>query len=229
MSKLNYLDVGAANFVLPQEWTYFENKLQPILFEPDIRSFEKLDKEKLIVHNIALGKKRESKLLNLTRKPACSSIFLPNFKFLNSFPDSERWDVLDKVIIEVIPLDELNINAHFIKIDTQGSELEILKGAKQTLQSVLGLEIEVSFLEIYKNQPLFEDLRNFLYNHGFEFYDFVNLYRYNRKELNRTGQLAFADALFLRNPKSILDNYNHNVEFYNIICNVYRKYDLLIS
>ena len=67
------------------------------------------------------------------------------------------------------------------------------------------------------------------YNHGFEFYDFVNLYRYIRKELNRTGQLAFAVALFLRNPKSILDNYNHNVEFYNIICNVYRKYDLLIS
>lgn len=229
MAKLNYLDVGAADFVLPQEWTLFENKIQPILFEPDIRSFEKLDKEKLVVHNIALGQKRESKLLNLTRKPACSSTFLPNMNFLNSFPDSERWDVLDKVCIEVVPLDELSIEAHFIKIDTQGSELDILTGSKQTLKSVLGLEIEVSFLEIYKSQPLFEDLRDFLYTEGFEFYDFVNLYRYNRKKLNRTGQLAFADALFLRNPDSIIGNDNHNVEFYNIICNVYQKYDLIIE
>jgi FkbM family methyltransferase len=228
MGKLNYLDIGAANFSLPQRWSYFSNRIQPILFEPDKRSFQDLNGGSSIVHNVALGEKREVRPFYLTRKPACSSIYLPNRQFLDNFPDSSRWDVVQHVSLEVCPLDDLQIEAHFIKIDTQGSELEILKGSKNTLNAVLGIEIEVSFSEIYQGQPLFGDVCDFLYGQGFEFIDFVSLYRYNRKDLDRTGQLAFADALFLRSPRTIKDNSGFNVEFFNIICNVYQKFDLII-
>lgn len=37
--KFNYIDIGAANFKLPQEWALFEDRIQPILFEPDKRSY----------------------------------------------------------------------------------------------------------------------------------------------------------------------------------------------
>jgi hypothetical protein len=70
-------------------------------------------------------------------------------------------------------------------------------------------------------------------NNDFEFYDFVVEYRYGRKELNRKGQLAFADALFLRTPEWICDNYlnkfidKNKVLSYIKICTVYSKLDLI--
>lgn len=228
MDKLNYLDIGAANFRMPQEWAYFENSVRPILFEPDLRSFEELKKQGYSVYNVALGATKETKEFYLTRKPACSSVYKPNMKYLSNFPNVDRWHIIKTLSMNVAPLDDLNIDAHFIKIDTQGSELDILKGAKKTLSNVLGLEIEVSFHEIYENQPLFEDVKNFLKDLGFNFYDFITEYRYNRLDLNRTGQLAFADALFLRDPDTIKEKDSTILSHYNIICNVYKKFDLII-
>ena len=37
----------------------------------------------------------------------------------------------------------------FIKIDTQRGELDILMGADRTLDHVLGMDLEIGFLEIY--------------------------------------------------------------------------------
>jgi len=228
MYKLNYLDIGAANFKIPQNWTYFQNLIQPILFEPDERSYRVLKNNGYHVYNVALGEKKESKTFYLTRKPACSSIYKPNMEYLKRFPDQERWEIVEELDLELISLDELKIDAHFIKLDTQGSELDILKGSVKTLENVLGLEIEVSFQDIYQNQPLFEDIKKFLKIIGFDFYDFVTEYRYNRIDLNRTGQLAFADALFLRNPEHV-KNYKNSLmtQYYNVICNVYNKFDLI--
>lgn len=101
------------------------------------------------------------------------------------------------------------------------------------METTLGIESEVEFLELYEGQPLFGDVCKFMINNGFEFYDFVVEYRYGRRELNRKGQLAFADALFLRTPEWICDNFknkiiNENkVRKYIEICKVYGKTDLI--
>ena len=43
-----------------------------------------------------------------------------------------------------------------MKIDAQGSELNILEGGEKFLKNnLIGLQIEVEFNEIYKGQPLF--------------------------------------------------------------------------
>ena len=56
----------------------------------------------------------------------------------------------------------MNINnIDFIKLDIQGGEPNALKGAK-SLNKVLGLEIEIEFHKIYKNQPLFSDINTFM-------------------------------------------------------------------
>ena len=54
--------------------------------------------------------------------------------------------------VEVTELDNLvdiHNQPHFIKLDIQGAELEVLKGGIKTLEGVLGLEVEVNFKEIY--------------------------------------------------------------------------------
>ena len=56
----------------------------------------------------------------------------------------------------------------FIKIDTQGSELSILKGSTDSLKNAIGLEIEVEFVDIYENQPLFNEVDSFVRKMDFE-------------------------------------------------------------
>jgi FkbM family methyltransferase len=55
----------------------------------------------------------------------------------------------------------------FIKIDTQGYELEVLLGALESLKSTVALEVELSFVELYRGQPLFFDVAKHLYEQGF--------------------------------------------------------------
>jgi len=61
----------------------------------------------------------------------------------------------------------------FIKLDTQGSELEILRGGINALANTrIGVIFcEVNFVKIYRDQNLFSDLDLFLRSHNYEFID----------------------------------------------------------
>jgi FkbM family methyltransferase len=57
----------------------------------------------------------------------------------------------------------------FLKLDVQGYELQVLKGAQELLKSVDFLMAEVSFKELYKGQARFDDIYQFLKEAGFEY------------------------------------------------------------
>jgi FkbM family methyltransferase len=61
----------------------------------------------------------------------------------------------------------------FLKLDTQGTELEILKGAREYLSDarIAVIKTEVSFLPVYRNQCTFSDIDRFLKEQGFMFVD----------------------------------------------------------
>ncbi|RYY08095.1 MAG: FkbM family methyltransferase [Sphingobacteriaceae bacterium] len=73
--------------------------------------------------------------------------------------------------------DTIFTQADFIKIDTQGYELEILKGAKNTLQHTEFILLEVSMIDIYQNCPLIADVFEFMNHIGFVLYDICDLMR----------------------------------------------------
>jgi FkbM family methyltransferase len=54
-----------------------------------------------------------------------------------------------------------------LKIDTQGFEKNILEGAKASLERITGVQLEMSFVEHYKNETLFKDMVDFLSQRGF--------------------------------------------------------------
>nr|WP_315425011.1 FkbM family methyltransferase [uncultured Pedobacter sp.] len=81
----------------------------------------------------------------------------------------------------------------FIKIDTQGFELEILKGAAKTLQSAKAVLLEVSFLNIYKGAPLAYEVIAFMEKNSFVVYDICSLMR---RSYDRA--LFQSDFLFLQ-------------------------------
>jgi hypothetical protein len=63
----------------------------------------------------------------------------------------------------------------FFKLDTQGTELEILKGAREYLSAgrISVIKTEATFLPVYRNQCTFSDLDQFLKEHGFVFVDCI--------------------------------------------------------
>ena len=100
--------------------------------------------------------------------------------------------------------------ADFLKLDTQGSELDILHGADRILRThVLGVQVEVEFAPMYIGQPLFADVDTFLRGFGFVLFD-LSRYRVRRptvaKEVPTRGQLLWGHALYLRAPDTLDEN-----------------------
>ncbi|MEO6981194.1 MAG: FkbM family methyltransferase, partial [Mucilaginibacter sp.] len=78
-------------------------------------------------------------------------------------------------------------------IDTQGYELEILKGGEKTLAHAEFVLLEVSFLDIYINCPLITDTVSFMKQRGFVVYDICTLMK---RPLDNA--LFQADFLFVK-------------------------------
>jgi FkbM family methyltransferase len=64
-------------------------------------------------------------------------------------------------------------------MDIQGAELMALRGLGTKIRDVKVVITEVEFIEIYENQPLFEDIRAFLSAHGFRLYAFGSWGRFS--------------------------------------------------
>ncbi len=231
---LTLIDVGAAGEIEPR-WKNFSKNIKYVGFEPDSRSRDSLQNIENDFLNyqilpVALSNANHSVELNLCREPMVSSLYKPNDNFLDRFPDDQRYEILKTEILECSTLDEIMLSEiDFIKIDIQGAEHDVLKGAKNSLELALGLELEVEFLQLYKDQSLFGDICKELSNKGFEFFDFVNLQRWQRDILNGHGQCIFGDALFLKAPE-YLETESLNIlkiSSYLSILIIYRRFDLI--
>ena len=85
-----------------------------------------------------------------------------------------------KIKLPVFTLSEILKNrkinkVDFIKLDVQGYELEILKGAEQYLEQCEAILTEVSFLALHKNCPLLFDVVNYLDKFNFCAYDICSV------------------------------------------------------
>lgn len=56
-----------------------------------------------------------------------------------------------------------------LKIDTQGTEYNILKSGEKTLKKIDIIHIEIGFDQLYENQACFEDIYKLLTNRGFTY------------------------------------------------------------
>ena len=78
----------------------------------------------------------------------------------------------------------------FLKIDVQGYELEVLKGAD--LNQIQYIYLEASYLKLYDSQPLIKDIIKYLSNRNFKLTGEYNLVKKNNNKIQ-------ADFLFKNN------------------------------
>ncbi|MGB7401731.1 MAG: FkbM family methyltransferase [Arcobacter sp.] len=91
--------------------------------------------------------------------------------------DGDQRTVLQTTLDKEV--EEHNLKGPFlIKIDVQGFELEVLKGANSLLVDTEVIVLEVSLFQFYKNSPTFVETINFMNDRGFSVYDiFSGIYR----------------------------------------------------
>ena len=80
-----------------------------------------------------------------------------------------------------------------LKIDIQGFELNVLKGADSSLKKIDIIIVEVLFVELYENQTRFDDIYKFLYERNFSYQG-----NFNQVADTKTGRIIYADAIFIK-------------------------------
>jgi FkbM family methyltransferase len=209
-ASLVYVDCGARAGSAPS-WLRPATTAQYAGIDADAAECERLNVRGRNRHQYipaVLGRAAETRTLYVTRNPACSSLLRPNSRLLAPFAElREFFDIEREVSVTTTTLDTCLashgiLSTDFIELDTQGSELDVLIGAERVLrESVLGLQVEVEFAEMYEQQPLFGDIDHFLRRHGFQLFDLAR-YHVRRGPLASTvqtrGQLLWGQALYLR-------------------------------
>ena len=185
--NLKVVDVGARNgmFLLPEEYS----KLSHLIgFEPNKTEYEKLTKSKMdsllstkkktfkkeSFLNLALWDKKCIKNFFLTKGPGASTLMgntnnSTNLMFLQNSMNTYKQDhtkVIKKTRVKCDLLDNLmsKETIDFLKIDTEGSELRILQGAKKLLKkkNILMIKTEFVMFKYYQNHKLLGDLHLYL-------------------------------------------------------------------
>ena len=101
-----------------------------------------------------------------------NSVFVENTEFFDSPKVEKRWSYTLDTIVSMIGLNESSI--HIIKIDVQGSELKVLRGAKKLLERSKDVIIitEVSFVPYNgPDAPSFFDIHFEMTSMGFVLID----------------------------------------------------------
>jgi FkbM family methyltransferase len=138
-----------------------------------------------------------------------SSLLEPNQAFLSQFVAlPQMCEVVSEAPVNTTRLDDLPEvrDCDFLKIDVQGGELGVLRGATQTLGSTIVVHSEVEFAPIYKDQPFFSDVDIFLRARGFDLIDVVNTGYAAYDDLPRpiaSSRLMWADAVYFKSPERL--------------------------
>ena len=172
------VDVGSANGLYEPFKKIRENENKSIIytFDPEKTGFENNIDNNNINFNLGLFNEKMLGKLYVTQKKECSSLYKPNIELMSKYENPERFKIVEIIDVELERLDNLvKKNIDIIKLDTQGSEYEILEGCGNLLSCIKIIVIEVEFNKIYLGQKLFMDLYYFLKSKDFKLIKFLRL------------------------------------------------------
>tara|TARA_X000000950_G_scaffold192999_1_gene232752 strand:+ start:2781 stop:3473 length:693 start_codon:yes stop_codon:yes gene_type:complete len=192
--KISFVDVGANVGSFTDMLKNNLNIKKGFLFEPSTTVYnelvKKFDSEKFQIHNFALSNINKKKRLFYEYALSSQSSLYKQNGFFNSFNDLKK-----KSYVETRKFDDfLNHNnpIDLCKIDTQGEDLNVLKGMTFFLKNKLVklIKIEITFFEFYKDIEI-----DYL-----KIINFMNKYDYKLLTISKIkfekNKVLFLDAYF---------------------------------
>jgi FkbM family methyltransferase len=180
------IDIGAYKGEFTESFLRFFPNSLPILIEAQTSKIENLKSKYSLVFNEVLS--------DVSGK----SVTFYNFETGSSyFPEKNvenpglKESRLTISFDDLIQRNSLEIKEPvFLKIDTQGSELEILRGASNLLNKTSYILIELSLIEYNLGAPTFFEMIEFLNSLNFKLFDIIFIHR------DKKGYAIQIDAVF---------------------------------
>jgi FkbM family methyltransferase len=212
------VDVGGRGSALPAI-APFAPLAHYYSFEPDADEADRLRTSlpaetawrSVTVVPAALAETEGTAHLHLTERAGMSSLLDPNPEVAGRFYESRAFAVRATVEVPTLGLDAAAArygftDAALLKLDTQGTELAVLRSGPRTLASAGGVYVESLFQPFYRNQALFADVDAHLRAAGFTLFGLSRTLRRranHRRDLYSRRPIVWAHCLYLREPASI--------------------------
>ena len=194
------LDIGANVGQFAKEIRNSLLNVKLYSFEPIKSCHQKLNEEMMSDRNFksfnfALGETNSQTIINVSSYSPSSSLLKMADSHKNLFPHTKD---SQSESIEVRRLDDvwskLDIRKNIlIKVDTQGYEDKVITGGIKSFSEAKIILIEASFVRLYENQPLFDDIYEKIKSLGFTYHGALH-----QKINKKTGEVIFEDAIFIK-------------------------------
>lgn len=146
-------------------------------FEPIPEACEELSRRfggypGLRLNRLALGRCREERSFNVSRFSEASSFFAPGEELL-SHVYGHDYATARSILVNVETLDSYCTSQgiariRLLKLDVQGSEIEVLEGAASMLDATDYVYAEAQFRELYRGAPRYDDTFRYLHKRNFD-------------------------------------------------------------
>lgn len=145
--------------------------------------------------NVAVGSAPGTATINVSENSFSSSIRDMTSAHLDTAPAS-RFIATEEVqvttVADLVQDHALDPSRTLLKIDTQGFEDQVLRGAGDLIGRVAAIQLELSFVELYEGQSLFDDLVAAMAADGYR------IHQLDPGISDRDGRLLQVDGLFVR-------------------------------
>jgi FkbM family methyltransferase len=147
------------------------------------------------LHQAAIGPQSGTITMHVSARMDSSSILTIGESQTRVFPGTEQRTT------EVVRVERLSsfvsteqlVGSVLLKLDVQGFELPALHGCEELLPNIEYVYVECSFIELYENQALADEVIGYLRAKGFVLHGVHNV------TYDRSGRSVQADLLFQRN------------------------------
>lgn len=168
----------------------------------------------------ALAGDTGARTLHMAQDPVSSSLLPPLQETGQRFDNTAYSTIVGTTDVDTLSLDQAVDHFHlaapdYLKLDTEGLELEILEGAETALTTVLAIKTEVGFMNFRAGQPPARALDAFLADREFELMALISpaywrrhghvVHPYMGQEIlpYSRGQLAHGDFLYMKHPDAL--------------------------
>lgn len=176
-------------------------KGQIVSFEPVHDAFQRLEKAaakdpKWQINRYALGDVAGTSTINIAGNSFSSSILNMESIHEEGSPESKyvgTQEIEIKTLNDVFHSFYQKGNKVLLKIDTQGYEKNVLEGSDAVLDKIDLIQLEMSLVQLYENEPLYQEIIQYLDERGFTLISLENGFGNAQ-----TGQLLQVDGIFQR-------------------------------